>query len=279
MAKGKKGKKRKRRAAPPPPPSMSRGVPGGGIERPARGGPPEPEAHEPEDTFEDTVEAAHEEADEEVVAPAREAEAEPLTVRERALQRREAARRRTRNRWIGAGVLVVLLIVGAFGYQQFQSRREVAQYEEISAPAGCGKVQGVGGLDRTHTQAAVEYETSPPAGGAHNPSPLGAGTLSEPLSDDPNQPNNVYRAVHSLEHGYVIVWHDGLDEQTRRELETALRGERKVIVAPYPPLEEPNTIALTSWGQLQYCQEVDTEVIGEFVDVFRERGAPEPAAP
>lgn len=202
--------------------------------------------------------------------------------REQALQRRRARERRRRLRYIGIGGLVVAVLAGLFVFQQVQSGQEVAEYVAFSQEAaGCGRVEEVGGLSRDHvTNQAVDYETSPPVGGAHSPSTLRSGLYAEPFSEDPGAGGaTVYQAVHSLEHGYVIIWHaPDLDDDARSGLERIVREERKTILVPYPDLEEGEALALTAWGRLQRCSDADPEVVQRFVEVFRERTAPEPDA-
>lgn len=197
----------------------------------------------------------------------------------RGATRRSRKGDRTRTRLIAAGVALVLLIVGAFVYQQVQSRRAAGAHAELAASAGCDDVTDVGGLDRDHVTTAVEYESSPPAGGPHAGNALPASVYNEPFSTTPGQSPSIYSAVHSLEHGYIIAWHDGLDDDERADLERELRAERKVIVVPYPELEEGRKMALTAWGKLQVCDEADPEVALSFVELFREQTAPEAEVP
>lgn len=253
----KKKRKRKRRAEQPP-------RPGATVEHLVRGPAREPEERRPDTGPEPQAEAAP--------APDR---------RQAAIRRREKQRRRQRLRLYGIIGVVVLAIVGVFAFRQIQNQRVVAAHERIAAGAGCGEVQDVGGLDRTHWAAGSPlptYETSPPAGGPHHPVPLSQNLYTEPLSTDINESPSIYQAVHSLEHGYIVVWTNDLTADEQSALEREIRVDaRKVIVAPYPDLGE-NKLAMSAWGKLQVCDSSDPEVVRSFIELFREKTAPEATA-
>lgn len=108
----------------------------------------------------------------------------------------------------------------------------------------------------------ADYETVPPAAGDHPPFALQPGRVydeSAPLGE----------AVHMLEHGGVIVWTNGLSEPDTNaiqdEVEAALNdGYYMLATFELPELEGP--MALSAWGALQNCEEVDPTVIRPFID-------------
>ncbi len=86
--------------------------------------------------------------------------------------------------------------------------------------------------------------------------------------------------VHSLEHGAVILWHDGLSERDVDALAREYRDEQKVIVVPFEGLRGDNHFAMTAWGRLMTCEEMSTRVADRFIEIFRgARTAPEPNNP
>ncbi len=86
-------------------------------------------------------------------------------------------------------------------------------------------------------------------------------------------------AVHSLEHGYVILAYGAISPDEVRRLEGAFRGERKLIITPKASLS-PGEMALVSWRRLQRCKGLDLEVARAFIRQNREsRLAPEPQGP
>lgn len=195
----------------------------------------------------------------------------------RVTMRSDAVRRRVRNAVIAAVVVAAIAVVSVFVMRQRSESSKRA--DRLAAAAGCTPVRVVKIPVNGHLRPGerVTYSTSPPAGGPHNPVPLGAGVRSEALSDDPAAEENIYRAVHSLEHGYVIVWHDDLPQAARQALEDSLAKDRKVIVVPYPDLDGP-AIAMTAWGRLQSCDNAELQPVRTFIARYREKTAPENAA-
>lgn len=201
--------------------------------------------------------------------------------REAQARKRKALERRKRIRNLAVLTVVVLLVAGFVVYRSSANKAKTKKFDAVMASAGCTKVETTSAPEnRGHLQPGetVRYPTSPPTVGKHSPSPLTAGVYQEPLSDDVNaQSPTVYQAVHSLEHGYVVVWHKGLTDAQLSAIEKAFGTERKVIVAPYPSLDK-GTVALTSWERLTTCQKPETKAIQAFIDRFREKTGPEPAA-
>lgn len=197
-----------------------------------------------------------------------------------------APRRRPRRGSGGARhwgvVFAVLLVVAAAG--------AVFRFVDVERPAnlvtsGCGQVQSYP-LDAgfpQHIEGRIDYTWSPPYGGPHNPQPLPrkpqvvrAG-LAPPLVAE--------RAVHNLEHGYVVVWYDRdaeLDDVNA--IEDELNGRRldKVLVVPWDRTRfDGPSFRLAAWGYLQPCERPDADAIEAFLaDHGGENGAaPERDAP
>lgn len=109
---------------------------------------------------------------------------------------------------------------------------------------------------------ADDYATNPPAWGDHNDAALAAGQFYEegaPLGE----------AVHLLEHGAVIGWTNGLSATTLKAVQDAFNdafamGYYQLAVIENPELDAP--FALSAWGALQTCDEVDTSVIQPFIE-------------
>ncbi|HEX2040985.1 MAG TPA: DUF3105 domain-containing protein [Acidimicrobiales bacterium] len=109
------------------------------------------------------------------------------------------------------------------------------------------------------------YTVDPPSGGDH-------------LS--PSAPAGVYEGaevppdgvlVHSLEHGYVILWYRSAEGG---EAARQVRDEhaRDVLVVERPSLSVP--VAATAWGHRLLCEEPDVAALSEFVEERRNK-APE----
>ena len=114
-------------------------------------------------------------------------------------------------------------------------------------------------FDRDFT--ADDYETNPPTGGDHNPTPLQPGAYPSPP--------RLGEAVHLLEHGAVIVWtKDPSDADWRaaqQELKTAYNdGYYQIALIENDELDVP--FALSAWGAMQKCSAVDTSAIRPFIE-------------
>ncbi|MGH2760694.1 MAG: DUF3105 domain-containing protein [Actinomycetota bacterium] len=207
-------------------------------------------------------------------------------VRPREAARRKPAKRRrrrgsTRTYLIVAGIILAIVAV-VVGRQAFNNRR-VANLNELARAAGCQELQTTetsGAQQHLAEGQTTTYDSSPPTHGRHAPNALPDGIYDEPFTNVLGERSTIYQAVHSLEHGYVIIWHDGLSEDRQRTLERRYRDERKVIVVPYPQLSGDTHMALTAWGRKMTCERAGTGVIDAFVDLLREaRSAPEPRGP
>ena len=206
------------------------------------------------------------------------------TPRTRVPARRPGATRRRKGRartYLIVGAIVALIVAAVLAWQALNSRR-INQFNELARASGCSEVRVTGesgGQAHLAEGARARYDTSPPTHGAHDGGGVVvAGVYDEPFSEDPDKQPSIYRAVHSLEHGYVIVWHKGLTRSQQRDLERRSGDERKVIVVPYLQLRGETKVALTAWGRMVTCERLpNTRVTDAFVDLFREaRTAPEP---
>jgi hypothetical protein len=118
---------------------------------------------------------------------------------------------------------------------------------------------------RAHIIGAT-YRVDPPAGGDHDAAPAPAGTYT-----GANVPPDA-NLVHSLEHGFVILWHRAdLPEPDREQLQAIRdRFPRDVLVVARPSLEVP--VAATAWHKRLLCPTLDADALGRFADEFRNDG-------
>lgn len=140
-----------------------------------------------------------------------------------------------------------------------------------AADAGCDpvkeeKVEG----EANHTPKngdPVLYTVHPPTSGRHNPTPLPVGAKKYYSRDDNPPPE---RAVHNLEHGYIVVWYDKTvpDEQIQALEQAADAAEGKFLIVPWirEDFADDKHIVLTSWGVKQQCSQVSGAVMQEFQD-------------
>jgi Protein of unknown function (DUF3105) len=212
------------------------------------------------------------------------------------LLRRSASKRRARTIGIAAGGAVIAAVVAAATLLPsgggFPEPAQLLQRAPAAASeAGCGEVASTPDYDpadgdRAHIDPAAgpplsTYPTTPPASGPHAdipPGPLPAGVYDSLTLEE------VYRAIHSLEHGASIVWYDPtapvgrvarLREFYDRRLQDAQVGQDRVIVAPYDIpgdaagiLPEGAQMALVSWHRLRSCASIDLAVTFDFTSQY-----------
>ncbi len=195
-------------------------------------------------------------------------------------QRLSVRKRRARRRNYVIGGTIVLVIVAAIVTSQVLGSRASNEFNSLAKAQGCSEVRETsssGSGEHLTEGERTEYDVSPPTHGEHQPTTLPEGIYDEPLSDDPTQGLNIYKSVHSLEHGAVVIWHDKLKKDDRTDLESEYRNEDKVLVVPYPPLEGDTKVALSAWGRMVTCDKSSPKLIDAFIDRFRgARTAPEP---
>jgi hypothetical protein len=125
-----------------------------------------------------------------------------------------------------------------------------------ASAAGCDALERpvVADPSRSHLEsgAGFDYPDRPPAAGPHDPDPLPA----DPHVHD--EPVSETRAVHNLEHAYVLIWYrpeadGGLSSETTSALEDVAREQDRVIMAPYPDLPAGHALALLAWNTRWMC--------------------------
>ena len=122
------------------------------------------------------------------------------------------------------------------------------------------------------------YNTDPPSSGPHYDEPAKPGFYSKAPPDE--------EIVHSLEHGYVVIWYSADDlqpaerDQLIADIKTVMSTAKnsiytdtpKLIAAPRPTLK--SRVALTSWGHTAQFDEFDKTMIARYIELYIDR-APE----
>src|SRR6185437_13896069 len=143
-------------------------------------------------------------------------------------RQQKAAERRKNFLFVGSAIAVALILIAAAvipAYLHDQANKSKAKAGHQAAPtkaevaAGCDGVHNdpvSSGGSAVHVTAPIDYSKEkygdtrggtppiPPSGGRHNPVSLGDTNRFYPLAQKPRPE----RAVHNLEHGYVVVWYD-----------------------------------------------------------------------
>ena len=208
---------------------------------------------------------------------------------------------------VAAGLIVALVVLQPFAGEdttQAQASDLLKQAPAATKTAGCTDVQTIPAyngisdvtnakyVDNVHIGTNADfltppklstYPSIPPTSGPHaalppdGPGPLPAGVYSSPP--------DIYRAIHSLEHGATIIWYDptasgaALDELTSfydRKVSAAAIGQDRVIIAPYSypdqgtagQLPDGVQMALVAWHRMQTCSSVSLPVAFAFTSKY-----------
>lgn len=126
-----------------------------------------------------------------------------------------------------------------------------------------------------------EYSSNPSTSGPHDVEWIKKGIYDTPQRDG--------YLIHSLEHGYVVmhyncaaptinvsmddkVWVSESCTKLIQDLTDITEKKKlwKLIVVPNPAI--PTRIAVVAWNRIARMNSVERETLGEFIDVFRDRG-------
>jgi len=207
-------------------------------------------------------------------------------------RQQRAAERRKNFLFTGSAIVIAVgLIAGAViptylhdrakkhkAADALKKEKQVVQLAPTSAEkaAGClGVHQDPLSAAALHVGTPIDYSKEkngdteggtppiPPSGGKHNPVSLGDKTRFYPLSEKPRPE----RAVHNLEHGYIVAWYDSklpaADLKTLQTLTTSL--QRFLVVGWWQgDLPADKHLVLTSWGRTERCSTASSAVISNF---------------
>ena len=175
--------------------------------------------------------------------------------------RKAAARKGAFRRALIGGFVGLLVFFGISWFNRAPSPtpfRDQTDALNASIHAGCGDVVSpVADPQRTHLAAGASYDypQHPATSGPHDPNPL------------PDQPHvytdvSTYRetqAVHSLEHGAVIIYYrpssdpQGLPANVVDALKPVAENNRATYLIPYAQLNTGIALAFTAWNKLLEC--------------------------
>jgi len=134
--------------------------------------------------------------------------------------------------------------------------------DELPAAAAIKGVTHKAEDDRNHQDGVVQYDSSPPIGGAHSPIPADCtGTVyPNPIANE--------NAVHSLEHGAVwVTYRPGLSADEVAALTRLVQGQPYVLMSPYEGLSSP--ISAQSWGYQLWIDSAADPRLAQFINVLR----------
>lgn len=214
-------------------------------------------------------------------------------------KQQRASERRKNFLFIGSAIVVALILIGAaiipaYLHDRSKNAKEKAGFQ--AAPTAAEKAAGCLGVHNDpispagqHTTAAINYAKEkygdtlggtapiPPTGGRHNPVSLGDTNRFYPLSQKPRPE----RAVHNLEHGYIVAWYDSklpASEVTKLQAMAKSGSFSRLLVVGWTQGDLPANkhVVLTSWGRTERCGTVSDTVVRKFyADHLNAQVAPE----
>ena len=181
----------------------------------------------------------------------------------------EAARRRRRlrNRALTAAALAAVIV--AITLVVVDNRREARETARQLEAGGCqldGESDSDAGAGRNHVPSP-SYEVNPPAGGNHTAQAAQPGVYTATNAPPEGQ------VVHSMEHGYVILWHapELPGDQVEQLRTLANKYDRDVLMVPRVGMPVP--VAATAWHRRLLCGSgPDVAAMEKFIVEFRNQG-------
>jgi hypothetical protein len=148
-----------------------------------------------------------------------------------------------------------------------------ASASDPSAGVGTPAPEGIAGVlafaltdpktDQAHVNGKVDYPTSPPTRGAHNPVWQNCGFYTKAVLTE--------NAVHSLEHGAVwVTYTDAADATTRSALLALAKANPFVLVTPYAA--NPAPFVLTAWGRQLRVESITDPRVAQFIGTYAKDG-------
>lgn len=191
-----------------------------------------------------------------------------------ARQRRAAAdRARARKRWtlLALGLVASVALLGLGLVLNADERGQAKKVLAALTAGDCTFDERTDG-GRDHV-SDPDYSVNPPAGGDHTPTPAPAGRYD---ADDIPRDGDL---VHSLEHGFVVLWHrpDIGDDALDALMAVHDANPGSTLVVPRESLDVP--VAATAWHRRLLCDGgVEAEPLSIFVATYKNKG-PEKGRP
>ena len=194
-----------------------------------------------------------------------------LAEERRKAEQRKAAQRRNLIT-IGIAVLVSALVVGLIVQQRNAGPSSDADFGVSAAAADCLPVEHPKALPGIHIEFGADHEpynSSPPTSGPHYPQPVAP--IDPGFYSIAQTPEKV---VHNLEHGNIVIWYNpDAPEETKADIRDAVNEVPGYTIAtPYDNMKPGYNVALSAWGQLQFCKQVSKEVVDEFRTNYQGKG-------
>lgn len=136
------------------------------------------------------------------------------------------------------------------------------------------EIKSYKGADHVQAPQRVDYDESPPFGGAHD------GIWAACNGVVYTKPVRTEHMVHTLEHGAVWIAYnpDTLPAADVEALAKKVTGQQYMVMSPYPGLDKP--VSLQSWGHRLKVADAADRRIDQFVKALKQNKYtyPEPGA-
>jgi hypothetical protein len=205
-------------------------------------------------------------------------------------KQQRASERRKNVLFAGGGIIVAVgLILAAVIPAYLHDRHQKANAKQATKvlqlkPTAAETAAGCTGVHQDpvspaaqHVTTAIDYTKEkygdteggtpaiPPTGGKHNPISLGDTNRFYPLAEKPR----AERAVHNLEHGYIVAWYDSkLPASEVTKLQTMAKSpalSRLLVVGWWQgDLPDNKHVVLTAWGRTDRCSTISNAVVSTF---------------
>jgi hypothetical protein len=204
-------------------------------------------------------------------------------------KQQRAAERRKNFLFVGSAIVVAIILIAAAvipAYLHDRSEKAKSKAGFQAKPTAAESKAGCLGVHNDplspagqHTTAAINYAKTkygdtrngtppiPPTGGQHNPVSLGDTNRFYPLSEEPRPE----RAVHDLEHGYIVIWYDAklpASEVTKLQAMAKQPSLSRLLVVGWSQGDLPadKHVVLTAWGRTDRCETVSDAVVNAFYE-------------
>jgi hypothetical protein len=193
-------------------------------------------------------------------------------------EQRKKERRRSLLIYGGAGVAALGILAAAIippvlsNYRERKTHRVgyVHAATKAASAAGCTGVVNDRQVGRNHVSATqtVTYAASPPSSGNHDADPMPDAVHFYARADKPR----LERAVHNLEHGFVVAWYDPdlPAAQVTKLKNYAAKASTRFIAVPWNRGTFPANrhFVLTAWDRTQRCTSVSPAAIDDFLKAW-----------
>jgi hypothetical protein len=194
--------------------------------------------------------------------------------RARESERKRIARRAAiRRAFIFAGIGVLVVVALTYFQRAGSAKPLSAAAQSAASAAGCSGVETpAASAPGGQHDPPYSYSEHPATSGPHDPTPLPGHprVYTTPVQEP--------QAVHSLEHGSVIMYYrlpteDGISQDVVNALGPVADGNHATYLIPYAELPQGTALAITAWNKIVTCPasitvEQATTLAQGFVDSF-----------